>query len=1512
MSSFAPVQQSPFGEFSPFSNVFAQSMAQPPLATGYPLGQGTTGPADLSGLLGISDPGMKFVLNGILSSILTGSMGKDFVPANFSPGTNMYSQMKARNLAGDFRSSVGQAAQSDQRAVFEMLRGVARITGAEFGPREQEAARSFASSASGFLPYIASVAPDMLDRMAGSTGSATVMAQNMFMGGRYATDPVTGRRGISAESSAAMTSRVFENLYGPGKNIAEMGGIRAGQAGALYDEMQRRGLMGGAPARSEALQKIAKDMNMTVAEATALPDVDAKIREVDADRVSEKLKDMSKAVSAMREIFGEMGQPDAPMQQLVGAIESLTQANIPSMEPAKLERMIRDTSNTARAAGIDMPTTFRLMGSTAAMADRAGIDRIFAPEITMQAMRENDATKRIFGGARAFGLASSDKLMNMQQQLGVEATKDFRTQQLASVARLVDQYKFKPKEGSDLAKVYDVITGKRPMTEEDKRLLVSVNQRPGGMAAFLKEQGVAGAVIQDLAANQAANAEYMHKYNMGTRVGKTLQGERAVQEITNFGRFVIDRYAKDDSGLQGTSANLKESLLKNSGELSQVAARALMNASKEELDKPEEVVRKALEAQLKSKGITNLNDKDKQLISSMSAGLADNAKSYAQRAGFQYLSNMQATLSPKILREAAITGEQVSQESRFQETLRGVGKTDVTQRLADLIRNAGPNTQFKEGAAAILGFQNKEELMGVLGPEIEAMDKASKQFATFDAKKVEDAYLRDSSIKNRLSLEDNTISKEKRDELSLEQTRIKDRLISAGYATKENVDQKFQEFSNFSSFEEYKNMDKKAALDKSADNLKNFEKIHGVAVRDVQNFSGAALANIGTGNALNTLEKIFKSSGMQLLDKFGATSPGDTRFRELNEAYNQLTSTKKEDLKYGVEALNKFTAIYGSNAGMLSAGGVKGDEAVKNAKSITNFLNNISGATGTNMDDLLTGQVREGEYDLQYLKDVRQQDLNAITDLLDTNEARRNTAKSNLDTNIKNLQNEAENTKDPKVKSRNEQRIKEIKALQTADVEQLTATRDASQKTVDNLKDDSVKAIKEEFNKFSAAQDDQKKQNNALDSLIANLNKTHKIEITRDNVGKYLTKHALTKEDRDLLDAKDADGKSLIEKENVLTEGDRETLKKYRNNYLNEEMTNKLLGYKGKDDKSLTKEQVDERESLLKAANVKDIAEFEKVKGEREKAVKEISDRTKVGEKDINKIDELNRKANSSNLREAKANEVLVDNNRGKLTDKDAANLDAQVAAKEKADNNISSIIEKFGKFDPESLRAVVGSQGVGKLAVSAMGSLLETTKMLGKQLVSPEGPKLSEENVRNRQMASRLVNNKAEASRYLKDIGIDESKTKGLKEGVASRVAGDLNYAANEAARVFKLKEGSTDSDKLKKVRELLSSDPSKMSQEQLALRNQLVDGGITKDLFGGKGNDAVTFNEAALKDKFRQTEKKMADGALRGKPGDPGYQKNEVVAIIPKGTTLNLAGTLKSEGKVVASGTFGNTAAV
>jgi hypothetical protein len=1495
-----------FGEFSPFPNSFANAIAQPPLAGGYPLQQGMSGIANISGLVGINDPGTKMIIDMVMGGVLQSMVGNNFVPANFTPGVNMHNQMRAREALGGFRKSVGEASKADSRTIYEMIRGTARMTGSEFGPRQQEAARSFASSASGFLPFIAATNPDLVDRLGGATGSATVMAQNMYMGGRFATDPVTGRRGMTSDSVSAITTKVFENLYGPGKDLSQMGGLRAGEAGALYDDMQRRGLMGGARPRSESLQKIAKDMNVTIAEATALPDIDSKIREVDADRISGKLKEMSKAVSAMKEIFGEMGQPDAPMQELVGAIESLTQANIPSMEPAKLERMIRNTSNTAKAVGIDMPTTFKLMGATAAMTDRAGVDRIFAPEITMQAMRENEASKRIFGGAKAFGLASHDKLMNVQQQLGVDSVKDFRTQQLGAIARLVDQYKFQPKQGSELSKVYDVITGKKPATEADTKMIMGIHMRPGGMAAFLKDQGVSGAVIQDLAANQSANAEFINKYDIGNKIGRNLQAERAVVEMTGFGRNVVGRYAKDAGD---ASAGLKKEMEENSGKLSEISARALMNASKEELNNPEDVVKKSLEAHFKSKGLV-LSDKDKQLVNSMSAGLADNAKSYANRAGFQYLSNMQATLSPRILKEAAVTGAQVEQESQFQETLRGVAKTDVTQRLVDFLKTAGPNTEFKEGAAAILGFQNKNEMMGLLGPEIEAMGEASRIFSSFDARKVKEAYIRNAAVENKLDSEQQNLTDDQKKKNQANKENIKTQIVQSGLAKDmDDAEKKFSEFADYSKYkEEYKGVGtKEEARARSKEILQDFQKKHGVTAQQARDLDPNDLTTAGRANALDMLRKAASSSGFEVLDKFGRTVQGGSRFKELNEAYNQLTSTESQDTQYGIEALRRFTDIYGSSKQMIETGGVEGARAMSQARGITDVLYNLAGATGSSITDLMSGKTPETMVDVEHLKSVKKGDISLIDDLLnekdtiDVNVPDPNDPKKTISVKKSRAQVARENVENvaikgleeeikikPELKARNEQRISELKSISGMSKEQLKTKREGTEKTLKELESGVVDSAVKDFTDSLATQ---KKADTQLDSLIKNISKTTGVTDIAKDINMFTQEHKLTADER-------AETKRLLKSEKSIksTAGSEyDQLQDLNKSFtkLSEAESKELSGIKGDRSKQARAQE------LINKSGASSAEDYELKSKQFDEGIKKISDISKQSEADVRKTFELTKKAGQTSLDAANRHEDFVSTQEKRIGADNAKKL---IDAKKEADKaavGVSGSIEALSKYDPTNLLSKMGAGGFKQLIEASKKSMIDLTGKLSGALTSPSGAKLSDE-----EKERLFIRNNAGGigTAYLRNIGVDQSKFTQGDQPALMKVASDINAAANQAAKIGKLDSKASDDDKLKQLRTILAKEDSKLTAEEKTLKQGLEKEGITNKLFTEGGG----FSATGLKGLVSEAQKGMPKAAsLTGKPGDPSQpgQPKEIVAVLPKNTKFEITGKLAFSGKVDGS---------
>ena len=65
----------------------------------------------------------------------------------------------------------------------------------------------------------------------------------MMQANRFQIDPTSGAMGFDAESNQRLIGNVFDELYSR-DNMAQMNGIRAGEAGQLYSNLASRGLLG--------------------------------------------------------------------------------------------------------------------------------------------------------------------------------------------------------------------------------------------------------------------------------------------------------------------------------------------------------------------------------------------------------------------------------------------------------------------------------------------------------------------------------------------------------------------------------------------------------------------------------------------------------------------------------------------------------------------------------------------------------------------------------------------------------------------------------------------------------------------------------------------------------------------------------------------------------------------------------------------------------------------------------------------------------------------------------------------------------------------------------------------------------------------------------------------------------------------------------------------------------------------------------------------------------------------
>jgi hypothetical protein len=325
---------------------------------------------DLSGIPGFSgNSPMSQMLGMLLQGFLPALMGPNYVPGQFAPTQNLFDHRYATQHFMQRRRAIETSSAADVETYFKLIRGMARMRGVEYeaGGEQEAAARRFAGDISMITPILGDMMPDLLDKMHGIRGSSQMMARSMFEAGRYQFDPASGRLGMSGDSAGSISKEVFNILYGPGADVSRMKSIGAGRAGQMYDELVRRGY--GVPAaldedesrmrlrrelarspgdiRSPELRQrrreLLGDSGAGETDMLAAQDafaklggamdrmnpqaMDAALRSFNAAKAAQTIEKMSGAVAAMRDIFGDMGRPNAPMVELLNGLQAMTQGS---------------------------------------------------------------------------------------------------------------------------------------------------------------------------------------------------------------------------------------------------------------------------------------------------------------------------------------------------------------------------------------------------------------------------------------------------------------------------------------------------------------------------------------------------------------------------------------------------------------------------------------------------------------------------------------------------------------------------------------------------------------------------------------------------------------------------------------------------------------------------------------------------------------------------------------------------------------------------------------------------------------------------------------------------------------------------------------------------------------------------------------------------------------------------------------------------------------------------------
>lgn len=638
-------------------------------------------------------------LNMLLSPIMSSLAAQNgMFLGQFNPTVNVADMMRADAERRQLMDLVTANAKNiDANSWLDTTGGMMRMAGAAWGLDQQGAFRQAYQQAAPVLSMLASFNPELVDQLHGSRGSAALMAQGLFRGAQYRAGAVSGMPGMSGEDVKTLSKIIEERLYGTPEDVAEMRGVGMGELGRIFDEAQRRGYMPGSVSlrsRQGQLDALSQASGDTVEELAQLDDAEfgRRLRDFDATRVSGRLKELAGAVSAVRELFGSMGESNAPMTQLLGALEALTQNRLASMPASEVEMTVRRTKALLETTGMSLDGLLSLTSLSAQYGDQMGLDRAFAVTAGQHAAGFAAAYKQAFGSDfRAFGALSPDALAQREALLTQRAAGSEQAQLAGAVVRTVEGLKV----GTDTRAGRLAEALRQGETMFEGRSMYQV-LRADNLQGILRESGVdeAGiAAFGTAARDKFGNQEYIHRYGMDAMV-RRLQPQEVIERM---GRGAGENAVMRAMVASGTGQEAARQVARQVGPS---LLAALLNAEDPaQLSTQagrQEIIRKTLAAQIGDAAANNL-------APAITLSFESQMNRQAQQYGFGDMTKLLQSQNTTVLRQEAQIQRVATAEAEIAKTLSPLGKAGPLARMVDMIQAGDANADIAKALGKAIG-----------------------------------------------------------------------------------------------------------------------------------------------------------------------------------------------------------------------------------------------------------------------------------------------------------------------------------------------------------------------------------------------------------------------------------------------------------------------------------------------------------------------------------------------------------------------------------------------------------------------------------------------------------------------------------------------------------------------------------------------------------------------------------------------------------------------------------------
>jgi hypothetical protein len=952
------------------------------------------------------NPGLDMIMSHVAMPMLQSFMGGQFIPQQF-PAQGLLDQMAASKWQNASRANLAQAGQVDQQAIYNTMAGIrAKAGGGPMSSLQQSQLDTFAGVVNN--PATMMLAETMLgaqnaeDLFFGRRGSAVKLASAANRIGFHRADSVTGKDGMSEESLKAFSSQIYDNLYGPNADLNDVSGFSAGRVGDIMTDLSQRGLLpstmgkltaggrrqafrdvGGAgmtfsaDATEDKAIKDAMDRGDSVSSITKLAGGAEAVRKVDATRVSNSIKGYTDALSAVRDIFGDSGMGNAPMQQLMAAMEALTQNSMSSMSPGKIENLMRRTQMAARDSGTSLEALMGLSARGGALADQYGLDRSLVAGSTITAMEHGKAMMDTDRFKPAFGRMDPNKAALTIQDQAMRADASPVGRYLAVASRLMAENtdakgnvsgKF---ANSNMAKMVEAMkNGETSYYDTTENRTVNIYEEFGTnpdkiMGRMLTETGTSidrfGAMYRDKNTQEfqiAGAARSAQAAGLKSKLGSYLASQTGIAEKIGGGLDAKQRSALSQQIGKGLSTALIDTVNHTMSAPERIATlknafnQSAIDYARQQLGPGASANEVMAYAQTISKaGAGNIMGfkTDADLEDFLSTRQAD-AGQFTQRQYGQGIEALRQPLNARTLAEGQERGRRNNNRAGILDGAKLDDGSNVLQRLSDMVGGKGSKSAVAQVLGAVDSRETQEKLLkGITGGEA-ALESAFKNIQIAYSKGVVDTvdekekFVAGTSDANFATRKAMFLGTDAEKELKDKTRYMKDSEVANALSTA---------MTSQSKTDAVKNIYKAQNQDKSAAEID--------AIFSDPTKTAAAMAELAK---VSGIENIFEQNGIKT--GIGADVMTEARFRKVNERTDAVMGTTPAQ-RARVFALGKLAKSWndGSTKGedILAGYGIDAKD-----KTLTDAMTKFMDKSGD--IDSVEAQLKKLNYSPQQISDV--------------------------------------------------------------------------------------------------------------------------------------------------------------------------------------------------------------------------------------------------------------------------------------------------------------------------------------------------------------------------------------------------------------------------------------------------------------------------------------------------------------------------------------------------------------